>query len=372
MTRRVLNVIETLGLGGAERLLVTTHRHLDRCFVESEVACLFGPNPLAGELREAGVRVHELELRGPRDVTAGVLPLRRLIGGGRFDVVHTHLYYANLVGRLAAWGRAKVVSTLHNPDYTYESQPGAVFAAKKLADRLTGRWMTRRLLAVSDEVRRDFEKQLGFSGIEIIPNYIDLDRFTRRLDQVDRATARARCGVGPDDVMVLHVGRLHPQKGQDLLIDAIARARRDVPRLALFLVGEGGSRAALEGRARDRGIGAEVRFERAQRDVSVYYRAADVFAFPSRYEAFGIALLEAMAAGLPIVASRTGGIPDVTGEMAALLTAAGDVDALSDGIRGLARDAVWRGAMGAAGRERAKAFDVKVHLPRLEAIYASL
>jgi glycosyltransferase involved in cell wall biosynthesis len=165
---------------------------------------------------------------------------------------------------------------------------------------------------------------------------------------------------------------LHPQKGQDLLIDAIARARRDVPRLALFLVGEGGSRAALEGRARDRGIGAEVRFERAQRDVSVYYRAADVFAFPSRYEAFGIALLEAMAAGLPIVASRTGGIPDVTGEMAALLTAAGDVDALSDGIRGLARDAVWRGAMGAAGRERAKAFDVKVHLPRLEAIYASL
>ncbi len=372
MTRRVLNVIESLGLGGAERLLLTTHRHIDRRLVEPEVACLFGPNPLAEELRSAGVRVHELGLRSPRDVPDGVLRLRRLMGDARFDVVHTHLYYANLAGRLAAWGRARVVSTLHNPDYTYESRPGAVFAAKKLADRFTGRWMTRRLVAVSDEVRRDFEKQLGFSGIEVIPNYIDLDRFTRRLDQVDRATARARCGVGPDDVMVLHVGRLHAQKGQDLLIDAIARARRDVPRLVLFLVGEGGSRAALEGRARDRGIGAEVRFERAQREVSVYYRAADMFAFPSRYEAFGIALLEAMAAGLPIVASRTGGIPDVTGDMAALLIPVGDVDALSDGIRGLAGDAVWRGAMGGAGRERAKAFDVKVHLPRLEAIYASL
>ena len=280
MTRRVLNVIESLGLGGAERLLLTTHRHIDRRLVEPEVACLFGPNPLAEELRSAGVRVHELGLRSPRDVPDGVLRLRRLMGDARFDVVHTHLYYANLAGRLAAWGRARVVSTLHNPDYTYESRPGAVFAAKKLADRFTGRWMTRRLVAVSDEVRRDFEKQLGFSGIEVIPNYIDLDRFTRRLDQVDRATARARCGVGPDDVMVLHVGRLHPQKGQDLLIDAIARARRDVPRLVLFLVGEGGSRAALEGRARDRGIGAEVRFERAQREVSVYYRAADMFAFP--------------------------------------------------------------------------------------------
>ncbi len=318
------------------------------------------------------MRVHELGLQSPRDVPAGVLRLRRLIKDARVDVVHTHLYHANLAGRLAAWGRARVVSTLHNPDYTYESRPGVMFAAKKRADRLTGRWMTRRLLAVSEEVRRDFEKQLGFSGIEVIPNYIDLDGFTRRLDGVDRATARGRCGVEPDDVMVLHVGRLHPQKGQDLLIDAIARVRRDVPRLGLFLVGEGGSRAALERRARDRGIGAEVRFERAQRDVSVYYRAADMFAFPSRYEAFGIALLEAMAAGLPIVASRTGGIPEVTGEMAAVLASAGDVDALSDGIRRLASDPVWRGAMGGAGRERAKAFDVKVQLPRLEAIYASL
>lgn len=316
--------------------------------------------------------MHELGLQSPRDVLAGVLRLRRLIKHARVDVVHTHLYYANLAGRLAAWGRARVVSTLHNPDYTYESRPGVVFAAKKLADRLTGRWMTRRLLAVSEEVRRDFEEQLGFSGIEVIPNYIDLDGFTRRLDRVDRATARRRCGLASDDVMILHVGRLHPQKGQDLLIDAIAQVRRDVPRLVLFLVGAGGSRAALERRARDRGIGAEVRFERAQRDVSIYYRAADMFVFPSRYEAFGIALLEAMAAGLPIVASRTGGIPEVTGEMAAVLASVGDVDALSDGIRRLARDPVWRGAMGGAGRERAKAFDVKVHLPRLEAIYASL
>ena len=372
MKRRVLNVIETLGLGGAERLLLTTHRRLDRSLVEPEIACLFGPNPLAEELRGAGVCVHELGLRGPRDVPAGVLRLRKLIGDRRFDVVHTHLYYANLAGRLAAWGQAKVVSTLHNPDYTYESRPGAGFAAKKLADRLTGQWMTRRLLAVSDEVRRDFEKQLGFSAIEVIPNCVDLENFTQRLDQLDRATARRRCGVAADEVMVLHVGRLHPQKGQDFLLDAIAQAGRDVPGLVLFLVGEGGSREALERRAVDRGIRGAVRFEGEQRDVSVYYRAADVFAFPSRYEAFGIALLEAMAAGLPIVASRTGGIPDLTGEMAALLAAVGDVDALSDGIRGLARDAVWRGAMGGAGRERAKAFDVRVHLPRLEAIYASL
>jgi glycosyltransferase involved in cell wall biosynthesis len=97
-----------------------------------------------------------------------------------------------------------------------------------------------------------------------------------------------------------------------------------------------------------------------------------VFALSSDTEQMPLSVLEAMAAGLPIVASRTGGIPDVTGDMAALLIPVGDVDALSDGIRGLAGDAVWRGAMGGAGRERAKAFDVKVHLPRLEAIYASL
>ena len=372
LKRRILSVIETLGLGGAERLLVTTHQHLDRTRFDPSVACLFGPNPLAEELRRIDIRVLELKLSGPHDLVRGILQLRQLMRKEHFEIVHTHLYYANLAGRLAAWGQAAVVTTLHNPDYTYEDPGSAVFSAKKLLDRLTGEWINKHLLAVSDDVRKDFERQMRFSSIQVIPNYIDVDAFRGRLEQSDREAVREKWGLRENDVMVLHVGRLHPQKGQDTLIDAFARARRERPDLILFFLGEGKLRETLKQRVESAGLAAAVRFENSSRDVTPYYRAADLFAFPSRYEAFGIVLLEAMTAGLPIVASRVGGIPEVTGEGTALLVPVGDVGALSDAILSLAADPVWRSSVGAAGRERAKAFDVRRHLPDLEDVYARL
>jgi len=372
LKRRVLNVIETLGFGGAERLLETTHRHLDRTRFEPAVACLFGPNPLAEELRRIDVQVYELGLSGPHDIVRGIFQLRRLIGRERFEIVHTHLYYANVVGRLAAWGQAQVVTTLHNPDYTWEDPGSVVFSGKKRLDRLSAKWINKRLLAVSDHVRTDFEQQMRFSGIQVIPNYIDVDDFGSRLERSDRQAVRRRLGLRGGDVMILHVGRLHAQKGQDILIDAFARARRESPELILFLVGQGKLREALEQRAETAGVRQAVRFENSIGDVTSYYRAADLFVFPSRYEAFGIVLLEAMTAGLAVVASRVGGIPEVTGEEAALLVPAGDVGALADAMLSLNADQVRRGSIGAAGRERAKAFDVRLHLECLERLYASL
>lgn len=376
--RRVLNVIESLGPGGggAEQLLITTHRHLDRSRFEPAVATLFGPNVAAEDLRSLQIPVYELGLSGPRDLPRGVLRLRRLIRMENFGIVHTHLYYANVAGRLAAWGRAHVITTLHNPDYTYEDPGTLMFRGKKLVDRLTGKWINKALLAVSDEVRRDFERQLGFSGIRVLPNYIDVDAFQRRLDRLDRETVRTGLGLRQNDVAVLHVGRLHPQKGQDLLLDALVLARREIPNLVLFLVGffeeKGDLVQVLEAKARKAGLVNEVHFTGAVRDVTPYFRAADLFAFPSRYEAFGIALLEAMTAGLPIVASRTGGILEVASEETALLVPVGDVGALAEGLVCLATDPARRSRLSAATRDRAKAFDVRVRLRRLEDLYASL
>jgi glycosyltransferase involved in cell wall biosynthesis len=372
LTCRILNVIETLGLGGAEHLLVTMHRHLDRERFEPSVACLFGPNPLAKDLRRLGVPVHELGLAGPRELVTGILRLRRLVLKERFDVVHTHLYYANVVGRCGACGIARVVTTLHNPDYTHEDPGTLVFRGKKLLDRLTGKWINRALVAVSDDVRNDFEQQLGFSGVQVIPNYIDLKDFKESLDRLDREDVRQKLGLEEHDVAVLHVGRLHPQKGQDLLVDAFARARQKVPRLVLFLVGEGKFREGLEERTRAANLSEAVRFGGARRDIVPYYKAADIFVFPSRYEAFGIALLEAMAAGLPVVASRTGGIPELATEGAALLVPVGDVNSLASALASLAEDPARRACLGTAARARAASFDVRLHLPRLEQLYASL
>jgi len=106
--------------------------------------------------------------------------------------------------------------------------------------------------------------------------------------------------------------------------------------------------------------------------VTPYFRAADLFAFPSRYEAFGIALLEAMAAGLPTVASRVGGILELATEETALLVSVGDVGELAEGLVSLATDPARQASLGAAARDRARAFDVRIHLRRLEDLYASL
>src|SRR5712691_10561361 len=208
--RRILSVIDSLGAGGggAERLLLTTCGHLDRGRFEPAVATLFGPNPGAADFRRLQVPVYELGLGGARDLPRGILRLRRLIRREGFVVVHTHLYYANVAGRLASWGRAGVISTLHNPDYTYEDPGTWRFRAKKLLDRLTGRWINRILLAVSEDVRRDFERHLGFSGIRVFPNYIDVETLQGRLEGLDRQALREELGLGPRAVVVLHVGRL--------------------------------------------------------------------------------------------------------------------------------------------------------------------
>jgi glycosyltransferase involved in cell wall biosynthesis len=376
--RRVLNVIESLGAGGggAERLLTTTHYHLDQSRFEPAVAVLFGPNPGAEDFRRLGIPVYELHLSGPRDLPQGILRLRRLIRSEKFDIVHTHLYYANVAGRLAAWGLAHVVTTLHGLDYTYEDPGTLLFRGKKLVDRLTGNWLNELLLAVSGEARRDFERHLGFSGIRVLPNYIDVETLQRRLDRLDRQALRKELSLGQRDVAILHVGRIHPSKGQDLLLEALARARREVPELVLFLVGffeeKGGLRQALEERARQANLVHAVRITGPVRDVTPYFRAADVFAFPSRYEAFGLALLEAMAAGLATVASRAGGILELATEETALLVPVGDVAALAEGLVSLATDPARRRRLGTAARERAKPFDVRVHVRRLEDLYASL
>jgi glycosyltransferase involved in cell wall biosynthesis len=318
------------------------------------------------------IPVYELHLSGPHEFVRGVLQLARLIRREKFDIVHTHLYYANVAGRLAAWRRARVVSTLHNPDYSYEDPGTMLFTAKKLLDATTGRFLNDALLAVSEEVRRDYQRHLGFSDVRVIPNYIDVQEHQKSLAIVDRKTLRKCLGFGERDLVVLHVGRLHPQKGQDVLIEAVSRIRRRVPGLRLVLVGQGGLRGRLEGQALRAGLADTVRFVGAVGTVTPYYALADIFVFPSRYEAFGIALLEAMAAGLPIIASRTGGICELTTYDSALLVPVGDSDALAEAIVCLAIDPAKRALMGTAARKRASAYDVSTHLVDLEALYAAL
>lgn len=204
--------------------------------------------------------------------------------------------------------------------------------------------------------------------VEILGPGVDLERFA-----AGRRGAFDAVGWGGAPV-VLFVGRVAEGKGVDVLLDAFARLRGPVPEARLAVVGpDYGARAALEARARGLGLAETVRFLGAVADDALpgLYASAAAFCLPSRYEAFGIVLAEAMAAGVPVVATDAGAIAEVLGG-AGIVVPVDDAEALARGLRTLLSDARAAAALREAGTRRAAAFGWKGILDRLERVYADL
>jgi glycosyltransferase involved in cell wall biosynthesis len=310
---RALHVITGLGVGGAEQQLRLLLRHLPaRC----EVVTLTNPGPVAAGLRADGVRVTHLGMGGNRDV--GAVPhLTRLIRSGGYDLVHTHLYRACLYGRIAARlaGVRAVVATEHSiGDGLLEGRP---LTAGVRALYLAGERLGRATVAVSPTVAERL-RHWGVPGprIRVIPNGIDAPRF--RYDEVRRKEARAFYGLPEDAYVVGGVGRLAPGKRFDLLVRALSRLPGDV---RLLLVGGGPEEVALRRSARALGVADRVVLtgERpylpAPRDQAPglvdLLSAMDVLASPSAQEAFGLAVVEALAAGLPVLYASCPAVEDL-------------------------------------------------------------
>jgi len=361
--------VESLRRGGAERLIVTTLEHLDRTRFTPMVVSLFGPNPLAEEIRGHGVVVREFGLSGPRDLVAATLRLRTLAKEEAVDVIHTHLFSANVAGRLAAPSGCSVVTTLHNPDYGQEGSGG--LGLRRLLDGVTARLFPPKFLAVSHDVENDFRRSLVLEDIDVLYNYIDVVAFRRSVEEVSRKDARKHFGLRKSNRVILHVGRFHPQKDQETLVRAFLKVRGAEPNARLILAGEGPDLSRIQDLVAELGLTSSVRFPGDVADVAALYAVSEIFAFPSRYEAFGIALLEAMAAGLAPVASDVGGIREVATNGSALLVPPGSSDQLAQSLLHLLESIELRQRVGEAALLRAEDFDVSVLLPQLEAVYAS-
>jgi glycosyltransferase involved in cell wall biosynthesis len=361
---RVAHVIETLGVGGAERLVAEVVRRLDRQRFHSRVFPLDEPLDLQGEIEAEGTVVDPVLAPPRRRPLACLRRLARKLRRFGPGLVHTHLYYGNVMGRIASRlaGGAPVVTTLHNPDYTFEARPTMLFRGRKLVDRVTGS-RNAAIVAVSRAVAEDFHRHMGWENIRVVPNGVDLQAFAPGGD--DRAMAEWPSA----GQRLLSVGRLHPQKGHRVLLDAMAGARQAGAQLSLLVAGEGAERAALEAQASALGLQGHVRLA-GRRDVRPLLAAADVFVFPSLYEAVGIALLEAMACARPVVASRTGGIPDVVEDgVSGMLITPGDALGLAGALAALERDPELRRTLGKAARARAEAFDIRTTVHSLEVLY---
>ncbi|GAA2423995.1 glycosyltransferase [Streptomyces macrosporus] len=300
---RVLHLITGLGAGGAEQQLRLLLRHLPLC---CDVVTLTNPGAVAEGIEADGTAVTHLGMNGNRDLSA--LPrLVDLIRAGRYDVVHTHLYRACVYGRIAARmaGVRTVIATEHSlGEKMIEGRPLTPgVRALYLATERLGNATVAVSATVAARLRR-----WGVPGsrIRLVPNGIDAARF--RFDPIARSAVRARLGLPAHDLVVGCVGRLVPGKRFDVAVRAVAH----LPGARLLLVGDGPERVRLRELAAGLGVTDRVLFlgecggavaagEGDGPDIPGLLSAMDVFVSPSAEESFGLAVLEALAAGLPVL-----------------------------------------------------------------------
>ncbi len=321
--------------GGTERQMIELARRLDRERFEVHLACFHARGEWRGRAEEAADSIEEYPIRGFADAATLAQAARFASWCRRHGVavVQACDLYTNIFALPAAAAAGVPVRVGSrrglNPDRT---------RWHRLAQRMAYRFADR-VVANSHAVARGMQQQgLRLDRLVVIPNGLDVSRFR----------PIARCGG------VRHVGtlaRLHPVKGLDVLVDALALLRPEAPDLEATIVGEGPERAALERRIAERGLAGRVRLAGHRDDVAAALAALDVFVLPSRSEAFPNAAIEAMASALPVIASEVGGVPELIEDgRSGLLVPPGRPDALARAILELTRRPERARAMGRRGR----------------------
>jgi glycosyltransferase involved in cell wall biosynthesis len=305
----VVHVVVSLDAGGLERVVLDLLREGRKLGQDASVICLERPGKLAQEAEAQGFRVLCADKR-PGLRWSTVSKVAALLGQLRPAVVHSHqsgaLLYAGPAARRA--GVPVVVHTEHNNHLRKQGTPIARLRRTMLA-KLSGR-RAQRFFCVSADVADAVRKHGLYPADKtfVVPNGIDLAPFEEPLD---RAAVRQSVGIPADAPVVGTVGRLNAVKRQDLLIRAFARVKQAVPDAHLLIVGDGAAMGELRELTATLSLNDAVHFAGYQPKPQPYLRAMDVFALTSRIEGMPLSVLEAFAAGVPVVASRVGGVPEV-------------------------------------------------------------
>jgi glycosyltransferase involved in cell wall biosynthesis len=349
---RVLHIKGSCGFGGDCVLILELARAARDQGYDVEI---LATNPRFRELiREAGLGLVDLDvIRRPiRPLwdARGLTRLTRFLSHSDYAIVHTHTSKPGFVGRRAArW--AGVPSIIHTPHlFPFHEESGRAAAAAYLAcERLAARWCDR-IVSVSD-YHRDWALRVGLGRPEqlvSIPNGVPE---TRAEPARSRAEIRAELGVG-DGFLIVSTGRLAEQKGLEYLVRAAAQLRDDLPGATVVLAGEGPLERPLQRLVAELGLEDTVRLVGFRADVGDLLAAADLVALPSLWEGLSVSLLEAMAAGKPVVTTTIGSNREVTNDgETAVLVPPRDPSALAEAIRTLAADRDRLERLGSRGRE---------------------
>ncbi len=365
----ILFVITRLAVGGAPKSLLATIRGLDR--TRYRIVLVTGqPNPDEGSLMDLAATLNvklcvqphlQRDIHPIREVKA-FWQLYRFIRRGRYEIVHTHLSKAGILGRLAARfaGVSRIVHTYHGDVFDAYFSPikSQLLLA---AERIVG-LATDRFVVVSEALQKRY---LGYrvgrsNTYSVVPNGVSSEKLP---DRGSGTGNRKRVGT---------VAMLYPIKRVDLFLDVARRVLRHHPEVEFIVVGGGPEEATLREAAR--GLEDRIRFLGIRLDVFELLSTLDVFVLSSDYEGAGIGLMEAMLVGVPVVATRVGGVPEIVSEgVTGLLVPKGDGDALALAVLRLLEDADLCERMGRAARELApKRFSTEKMVESLDSVYSDL
>lgn len=366
---KVLFIYQSLDAGGAEEVLSSVVKNINKHKYDINICCLSGKDAIGLELENIGYKVKALNRRYG---IANIFTTFRLYGFIRQikpDIVHTSLFYANFHGRVAAkLAGVRIIISEEQNIYQWKNRNHVFILADKILSCASD-----RIIACSKAVMDFTSKQegIGPGKFVVIHNTFDMAKFDINLDAED---LRKKIGFSEKDKIIGSVGRLCEQKGHSYLIKAMADIVKAVPDAKLVIVGEGPLEQSLKLLTRELGISDRVIFMKKRRDMPTLLKIFDIFVLPSLWEGLSVVLLEAMYMGKPVV---TTDIPSNREVMAnnetGILVQEKNSASLADAIIRLLNDNVLQKGYGENARKKvSEYFNPERHISELESLYSAL
>ncbi|VAX38257.1 hypothetical protein MNBD_UNCLBAC01-2034 [hydrothermal vent metagenome] len=360
---RVIHLAENLNVGGAEYVMTMIARGLDKKKYYVEVWGIARGGSMVNILQAQGTVVKILGIFSYSN-PFNILKLAKFFKDFQPDIIHSHTYFSNTISRLAA--KLAGVPTMVVHVHSIYSQ----YTARHLwVERFLSRWTTK-VISCSDAVRQFVlqKEKINPSLTTTIPNGVDVQKFS---NIEDNSSLRHELNIKSDDIVLTTIASLTPQKGHRYFLEALTEIIKINQNVKYFLIGDGPLRKELEEYVEKLGLGKYVQFLGIRHDVPLLLKISNIFILPSLREGLPLVIIEAMASGLPVIATDVGGTSEVVKEgVTGLLVPAKDVQKLIDAVVTLFNNPVDVKVMGEQGRKRAvKYFSQDIMLKQIEKIY---
>jgi glycosyltransferase involved in cell wall biosynthesis len=366
-SKHILVVIDSLGYGGAERLLVSLLPRLSNRHIKIDVAVLFSDLSLMKELIDNGVNVVPLNIKHRWSVVTALVRLSRVLKNGHYDIVWGHLFFGNMYSSLlkTIFTKLKIIWTLHSPGYSNNPPKKAVHKIKKGLEKYLGRYLVDSIVAVSKSVASDYQNTTKWNSISVIYNGVDFSNFPTAPPRGFIENIRKRLKITKSCFLIVTPGRYVLEKGHNVMVEAIEiLINKYNINVCWIAIGSGPLKNNIQDLVNSKQIIKNIMLLDSMPHMELlnFLRSSDLVVVPSIREPFGIVAVESMGMGLPILTTNVDGLIEVIGSENRLnLVPPNDSIELVKSILYLFRHEKIRKNTAKIGMERAyRLFDIEI------------